>query len=291
MSDTKKKRRKKRHSKAVYKRRRAVLYTCITVILLIPMVLLGNKLLGKETIIHPDTSPQTTTQTTTTTAATADTTAATVAEITTTTTTVTTEPPFVLPNSHQLEVKAILQNPELPTGCEVTSLTTLLQYLGYDVSKTELANNHLPCTSNGGVSFNDYFVGSPYIDNSFGCFAPVIVKTAESYFSASGVTDRTVMNLTGTEFSDLFPYIAKGNPIVIWATMNLKEPIQRVYWNLPDGTPEYWYTYEHCMVLTGYDLDRNLVYASDPLNGNVSYALDLFQLRYEQLGSQCVIIY
>lgn len=259
-----------------------VLYCCILAVVMIPVILLGKKLFGAEEIKPTDApvAEQTTTSAATTTTS-AD----------TTVTTTTTEPPFVLPDAHQLEVEAVLQNPELPTGCEVTALTTLLNYLGYDVTKIEMANNYLPCTSNGGVTFDEYFVGSPYDKNSFGCFAPVIVRTAEAYFEAINETDRKIENVTDSEFEDMFTHVAKGNPVVIWATINLHEPVKKYYWDTPDGTPVYFYGYEHCMVLTGYDLDKNLVYVSDPQKGNVSYDLELFKLRYEQLGSQAVIIY
>lgn len=35
----------------------------------------------------------------------------------------------------RLDVECVLQNPELPTGCEITALTTVLNYLGYNVDK------------------------------------------------------------------------------------------------------------------------------------------------------------
>jgi len=284
LSGAKTNRKKKRHPDAVYKRRRIVLYCCVAAVILIPAVLLGKKLMAGDAITPTDAPAKE--QTTTTAAATTTTSSA---DITTTTTT--TEPPFALPDSHQLEVKAVLQNPELPTGCEVTSLTTLLNYLGYDVTKIELTNKYLPCTSNGGVTFDEYFVGSPYDENSFGCYAPVIARTAEAYFDAVNETDRTIKNVTGAEFEDMLIHVAKGNPVVIWATIDLHEPVKKYYWDTPDGTPVYFYGYEHCMVLTGYDLNKNLVYVSDPQKGNVSYDLERFKLRYEQLGSQGVIIY
>ena len=43
-----------------------------------------------------------------------------------------------VPAEHVLDVDVIYQRPELPTGCEVTSLTALLQYLGFDVDKTTM---------------------------------------------------------------------------------------------------------------------------------------------------------
>ena len=34
-----------------------------------------------------------------------------------------------------LDVPQILQNPELPNGCEITSLCEVLRYLGFDADK------------------------------------------------------------------------------------------------------------------------------------------------------------
>ena len=45
-----------------------------------------------------------------------------------------------------LPVPLILQNPELPNGCEITSLCMLLRYLGFDADKCLLADNYLPRT-------------------------------------------------------------------------------------------------------------------------------------------------
>lgn len=45
----------------------------------------------------------------------------------------------------KLDVEPVLQLPELPTGCEITSLATILNYYGYDISKTQLADEYLEC--------------------------------------------------------------------------------------------------------------------------------------------------
>lgn len=44
----------------------------------------------------------------------------------------------------QLNVENILQTPELPNGCEITSAAIVLNYLGFDIDKVTLAENYLP---------------------------------------------------------------------------------------------------------------------------------------------------
>ncbi len=47
-------------------------------------------------------------------------------------------------SANTIPVNCILQNPELPTGCEATSLTMVLNYWGYTVSKVTIAGQYLP---------------------------------------------------------------------------------------------------------------------------------------------------
>ena len=55
-----------------------------------------------------------------------------------------------------LAVPNILQNPELPTGCESVALTMLLHYWGYDTLKTEIADHYLSYDT---TNFVSSFVG------------------------------------------------------------------------------------------------------------------------------------
>ena len=55
-----------------------------------------------------------------------------------------------LPEQAQIEdFGLILQMPELPTGCEITALTMMLNYYGYTVDKTVMASDYLPVRSAG----------------------------------------------------------------------------------------------------------------------------------------------
>ena len=84
-------------------------------------------------------------------------------------------------NSKYIKTDTILQLPELPTGCEITSLTMLLNHIGFDVSKHVLADNYLPKGEYRASNFNKVFVGDPHSTYAYGCYAPVIVKAAKKY--------------------------------------------------------------------------------------------------------------
>lgn len=47
---------------------------------------------------------------------------------------------------------------------------------------------------------------------------------------------------------------------------------------------------EHCVVITGYDFNKNIVYIMDPMEGNITRNLETFQSRYEAMHSQAVYI-
>ncbi|MBR1863310.1 MAG: C39 family peptidase [Ruminococcus sp.] len=202
------------------------------------------------------------------------------------------------PSSNRLSVNVIYQYPELPTGCETTALTILLRHLGYNADKVSIARYHLPKQdfhwSYGtmyGADFRTTFAGNPENSYSYGCLAPCIVTAANSYLGSVGA-GQSAYDISGRELDTLFrDYIDMGRPVLIWITSdNLHPTIPTTVWMTPSGETVQWLAYEHCVVLTGYDLDAGLVYVSDPLSGNVSYDLNTLRQRYNELGRQSVCI-
>jgi len=202
------------------------------------------------------------------------------------------------PNVKQILVQNILQNPELPTGCECVSLTILLNHLGYFVDKVTLARDYLPKMDfywyNGiyyGADFRTTFAGNPESEHSYGCYAPCIVTTANRFLSENGYIAEAV-DLTGTDFDSLLSnYIDNDIPVLIWITSsNLHESRLTSIWTTPTGEQVQWRAYEHCVVLTGYDKDNGFIDVSDPLIGNTSYDYERIKQRYIEMGQQAVYI-
>ena len=201
----------------------------------------------------------------------------------------TTEPSGLPKTGSVAGFEALSQFPELPNGCEITSLAAVLDFYGYDVDKTTLSDVYLPKAPVGQANFYVEFVGDPRDDDAYGCYAPVIVATANSYLESVGSSSRA-KNLTGATPDELYARVDQGQPVIVWATRYLEAGYYSVTWNV-DGQSMTWYTPEHCMVLVGYDKDNGTVSLADPMEGSVvKYDMDLFEQRYGELKNQAVVI-
>lgn len=201
------------------------------------------------------------------------------------------------PDMMNLDVGMVMQNPELPTGCEVTSLTMLMNYNGFGVSKTTLAdlmpklNFYIKDNVLYGADFLTTFPGNPYTSSGYGCYTPCMITTANKYFTSVGRDTHYLADIKGTDFEDLLDHIAMGRPVMVWATMELVAPVpSSAVWTTPDGKSVQWLGREHCMVITGYDKKNGVVYVNDPLKGKVLYPISLFSLRYNQMGKYAAIM-
>lgn len=212
------------------------------------------------------------------------------------------------------EVETVLQNPELPHGCEVTGLAILLSYYGISADKCELADTWLTKGVWGQTDFNKAFVGNPRKKiASAGCFAPVIADTANRYLTEgkplktgeekgqtgfskvgesllnSGVgKGLTAIAGEGVSLEELLVMVQEA-PVLAWTTMDLQAPYIAQVWEV-DGKELYWQNLEHCVVLTGYDAEKEILYGTDPLYGPCEYDIKLFSIRFQTMYSQVVQI-
>lgn len=192
-----------------------------------------------------------------------------------------------------LDAPVIKQFPELPRGCEVTSLAMLLQYKGIDTNKMTLAEeirkNPVPLKIEGGEIFwghpNDGFVGDMYSYNNpgLGVYNKPIKELAEQYLPGQ------IIDLTGRDFAELKTYLSLGIPVWIITNTTYKELPDSAFerWNTPLGEIDITYK-EHSVLVTGYD--ENAVYFNDPITGmkNKAIATEDFLDAWRQMGSQAV---
>lgn len=200
-------------------------------------------------------------------------------------------------NEQELDVPIVMQNPELPHGCEITSLTAVLNYYGMNVSKLEMADAYLPKQDfkmvNGqrfGPNPAHAFAGNPR-NKKYGMyvFAPPIVKAAEAVI-ADKQSDLRVTDMSGKSKEEILQLVKDGIPVVVWVTLDLSPPKTKKGWIYEGETVQRnSYVNLHAVVLTGH-LDSKVV-VMDPLKGYVTYNEDQFFKSYQELGTQAVAVH
>ncbi len=191
-------------------------------------------------------------------------------------------------------VPLIPQMPSYPTGCEAVSTVMALQYAGYAISVEDFITQYLPKSrefyiengKNFGPDPYEYFIGNPKSAASYGCMAPVIEKALGACLED---TDKA-NNITGMSLPEICEqYVKNGTPVILWATIKMRETNPVNSWYLSDGTRFTWPGNEHCMLLVGYD--DTSYYFHDPYTGKLaSFEKQLCEDRFAEMGRQALVI-
>ncbi|GAA0330693.1 C39 family peptidase [Bacillus carboniphilus] len=201
---------------------------------------------------------------------------------------------FPIKDSVLLDAPLIRQYPELPRGCEVTSLAMLLQFANVNVGKMQLAReiekDQTPYTIKEGNIYwgdpNKGFLGDMYsFDNpGYGVYHKPIKNLANKYLPGQ------VVNLTGKSFQELKVYLSQDIPIWVITNTTFKKLPNSSFQTIVTPTGEKVnITYkEHSVLVTGYD--QEYVYINEPIAGekNKKVSLNEFVEAWEQMGSQAI---
>jgi uncharacterized protein YvpB len=193
------------------------------------------------------------------------------------------------PLAAMIDAPIIRQNPELPAGCEITSLTMLLQYTGLAKTKMELAaempKDETPFVMNGDGSIQ--FWGNPNIGfvgdvtrkaRGFGIYHAGLFPLLKHYISQA-------IDVTNQPFETYEQQISKGFPVLVWTTIDYSVPDHYITWDTSIGHFQTSFS-EHAVLLVGYD-DKS-VYLNDPLSGKKSVQVDKAQFveSWKAMGKQ-----
>lgn len=182
-------------------------------------------------------------------------------------------------NGTSASVPELFQYPSMPAGCEIYSLSAVLQAMGHDADPDSIVANQLPFDVEG----DDYasaFWGDPYWAGEG--MPPAILTAGNAYLEEAGASERFA-NLTGTGFDELAGKASSGTPVLVWTTLDFEDP----YFNEPLEANSF-YDLEHCVVLLGVEGHRACI--MDPTQGYVTVNYDWFKYLYEQCGSMALAI-
>ena len=196
---------------------------------------------------------------------------------------------MTMKQEQRLDVPLENQMPDLPNGCEVTSLSMLMNYYGIKVNKNELAENiqHVDFFTDGGKyrgNPNQGFVGHMSIANAGWC-----VYNGPLYNVARKYTTH-IKNITGSDFLSLLKLVSIGHPVLIITTTTFNRVNDMQTWDTNTGkvnvTPS-----SHACVITGYSKPKKVVYVNNPYGyKNQPVNWKNLQASYNQQGRQALYI-
>lgn len=203
----------------------------------------------------------------------------------------------LIPTSHKIENFEIIgQLPELPTGCEITAITMVLNYYGLNPDKIQMAMEYLPTTDYYTYYDNDKLVG-PDLDNYFvgdptgrGCICGTnAIITAANAFLEDIESGYTARDLSNRNVLDLYEYVFQDKPIAVWTTIEMADRYETEGWYTESGKYVEWSHNDHCSVLIGYS--EETVTIVDPLLGIVEYNREQFERVFASRGSKAVALF
>ncbi|MEL4025232.1 C39 family peptidase [Lysinibacillus endophyticus] len=200
--------------------------------------------------------------------------------------------------NHQspLDVPIVLQNPELPNGCEVTALAAILNYYGMKVDKMDLANNYLPkqpVTKKGDTMYgpdpNVAYAGDPSKKSGgYYVYASPIVEVANEVLFEQNSEFRA-MNLSDASKKEILNYVQSGVPVLAWVTIDLKKPRTKGHWVIKETNEKHpIFMNLHAVVVTGYHNGK--VTVMNPLSGQETIDEKVFFESFKSLGSHAIVI-
>ena len=154
--------------------------------------------------------------------------------------------------STRLDVPYISQLPDMPSGCEVVSVTMMLNYAGIDVTKEDVAER-LPYADDPEFGFTGSLYDDGYYWEGGIIWPPALLDLVESYIG-------TAVDLTESPWSVICEQIDAGRPVCIWFGT--------------DGL-------DHTVLLTGYSATE--IWLNDPLDEeNSVMSLEWFMFYWQQ---------
>lgn len=193
---------------------------------------------------------------------------------------------LTLKPTQKLDVPIENQFPDYPNGCEVTSLSMLLNYYDVDVTKDTLAYHIKYVSSFEGNKYrgnpNEGFVGYMTIANAGWC-----VYNKPLYDVAHKYTNR-IQNYTGHSFMQVMKLVSDGHPVMIISTLKFKPVNDMQTWDTHSGkvkvTPS-----SHACVITGYDKKKQVVYVNNPYGRkNQAVSWKNIEGSFNQQGKQAL---
>jgi uncharacterized protein YvpB len=181
--------------------------------------------------------------------------------------------------------------PALGNGCEVTSLSMLLNFYGYQTTKNQLAEQltYVPVLNPDGTHGdpNDGFVGDISGGEwAMGAYVPVVAELAKKVVQE----DYQVKTKKGASIKDIKKALDNGQPVWASVTIEFEVPDDNDFmiWTTQNGQVKVT-PLNHACIVTGYDKDT--IYVNDPYGiKDRAVLMADFQKIFTAMGGQMLTL-
>lgn len=181
--------------------------------------------------------------------------------------------------------------PALENGCEVTALSMLLRFYGYETTKNQLAEqlNYVPVFNADGTHGdpNEGVVGEIWGgDWAMGVYVPPIATLAQEILQ----TDYHTEPQTDASLTDIKNALKEEKPVWASVTIDFQVPTENDFMTWTTANGEVQVTpLVHACVVTGYD-DQS-IYVNDPYGiKNRAVPIDDFEQVFTAMGGQMLTL-
>jgi len=201
---------------------------------------------------------------------------------------------FFKNHKNKLDIPLSYQSPDYPEGCESYASVAVLKHFGFKIKESEFISKYLDMINlwDKRVTkiknlFDKYYLGDPSNKKQQGYLAnpPVLVKAVNKYFKKNKSKKYVAVDTTGKTLKKLLEEeVLNDNPVVVWLTIDNKEPHTAKVRGVPYVFPS------HTMVISGYDRKKELLYLTDSISGYRSVSYDTANELYKLTGKKSFIL-
>lgn len=181
--------------------------------------------------------------------------------------------------------------PALENGCEVTALSMLLRFYGYETTKNQLAEqlNYVPVFNADGTHGdpNEGFVGEIWGgDWAMGVYVPPIATLAQEIVQ----TDYHTEPQTDANLTDIKTALKREKPVWASVTIDFQVPTENDFMTWTTANGEVQVTpLVHACVVTGFD--EQSIYVNDPYGiKNRAVPIADFEQVFTAMGGQMLTL-
>lgn len=188
----------------------------------------------------------------------------------------------------QLRVPYESQLPEFPNGCEVVSLSMVMNYYGIAADPGTLNDVYLKKEPVGVGDPRTAYIGDPRGEGYYS-FQEPLADAADAFLQANNAPYQAVTH-PFMSYLEIAWHVHKGRPVITWYTIDdaFPERVEGLSWDVGIGPDVQPYQNLHVFVIDG--ISGPYLHVQDPIHGTREIPLWEFLPIYYSMGLRAMTV-